>query len=737
MYSEICLPISLNKTFTYKVPEHLMKKLDIGTLVLVPFKNTKCNGFIVSISKKSSYSGRHSYILDIDYNTKIPSELWKTVIWMSNYYITPIGKVTQLAFSRAFNKKKYKPKQLKYLKLNNQIRSNDYFNKNFDKYSFNQKKLIKYFLKSESNLIALNEIKSEIPNVYGIYKALIKKQVLIETLDYQKIEKNNNILNANNINLTKNQNKIFNQILENYKISNKPNFIHGVTGSGKTEIYIKLVQNVFMLGQSCLILVPEIMLSSQIFKRFQDYFGSNVLLWHSQASEKIKRDNWDKINSSTPYIVVGARSAIFVPLFNIGLIIVDEEHDSSYKESDRQPCFNARDLSIIRSKFSNSLIILGSATPSIETYFNSIKNKFHYLELDERYGNATLPKVELIDLNNEQANNVFNKPLFSKKVLKAIQRTVTKGEQVLILHNRRGYSAIKVYGESDEILKCHSCDIILTYHAQKNHLVCHNCGQFSSYNSLDFSKNIQYLGFGTEQIEFALKEHFPKFTILRMDADSAKSINKQNNILNSFINQEAQILLGTQMIAKGLDIKNITLAIIINADLGTLVPDFKSHEKTYQLISQVIGRSGRNEKKGTALIQTYNKNNPIIKMATNYESKKFYNLQLDSRKALNYPPFSRLIRIIFQSKKEKLCITHSQKIYNIIKSELKHNLLGPFPCPIEKLSNYYRYHILIKIPLSAMNISINKLHKIFENKIIKNSKKYIKILIDVDSNSVL
>ena len=737
MYSEICLPISLNKTFAYKVPEHLMKKLDVGTLVFVPFKNKKCNGFVVSTSKKSSYPGKHNYILDIDYSTKIPLELWKTIIWMSNYYITPIGKVTQIAFSRAFKKIKYQSKQLKYLQLNNRIHSNEYFKKNIDKYSRNQQKLIKYLLKSDSNPIALNVIKSEIPNIYGIYKTLIKNQILIESFDYQKIKKKHNTLNPNNLHLTKKQQKIFNQIFKNYKISNKPNFIHGVTGSGKTEIYIKSVQNFFNLGKSCLILVPEIMLSSQIFKRFQDYFGSNVLLWHSQASDKIKRDNWDKINSSIPYIVVGARSAIFAPLFNLGMIIIDEEHDASYKESDRQPCFNARDLSIIRSKFSNCLVILGSATPSIETYFNSIKNKFHYLELDERYGNAKLPEVELIDLNTKQDNNIFNKPLFSKRVLKAIKNTVEKGEQVLILHNRRGYSAIKVYGESNEILKCNSCDIILTYHAQKNHLVCHNCGKSSSYNSLDFSKNIQYLGFGTEQIEFVLNEFFPELSILRMDADSAKSINKQNKILNSFINKEAQILLGTQMIAKGLDIKNITLAIVINADLGALVPDFKSNEKIYQLISQVIGRSGRNEKKGKALIQTYQKNNPIIKMATNYESKKFYNLQLDSRKALNYPPFSRLIRIIFQSKKEKLCITHSQKVYNIIKSEFQHNLLGPFACPIEKLSNYYRYHIIIKVSLSEMKNAINKLHKIFENKVIKNSKKYVKILIDVDSNSVL
>ena len=737
MYSEICLPISLNKTFTYKVPEHLMKKLDVGALVLIPFKNKKCNGFVVSISTKSAYSGKINYILDIDYSTKIPLELWKTIIWMSNYYITPIGKVTQLAFSRAFNKKQYKSKQLKYLKLNSQRYSNEYFKKNIYKFSSNQQKLINFFLKSDSKPVPLNVIKNTISNIYSFYKVLVKNEILIESFDYKKIEKENDNSKLKNLTLTNKQKNIFNQIFENFNESNKPNFIHGVTGSGKTEIYIKSVQKIFKMGQSCLILVPEIMLSSQIFKRFQDYFGSNVLLWHSQASDKTKKENWAKINSSKPYIVVGARSAIFVPLFNLGIIIIDEEHDTSYKESDRQPCFNARDLSIIRSKYSNCLVILGSATPSIETYFNSIKNKFHYLELNERYGNAKLPEVELIDLNKEQQNNIFNKPVFSKTVLTAIERTVIKGEQVLILHNRRGYSAIKVYGESDEILKCNSCDIILTYHAQKNRLVCHNCGKFSSYDSLDFSKNIQYLGYGTEQIEFALKEYFPKFSILRMDSDSAKSINKQNKILNSFINKEAHILLGTQMIAKGLDIKNITLAIVINADLGTLVPDFKSHEKIYQLISQLIGRSGRNEKKGKALIQTYNKNNTIINMATNYESKKFYGLQLDSRKALNYPPFSRLIRIIFQSKKEKLCITHSQKIYNIVKSELAHNILGPFPCPIEKLSNYYRYHIIIKVPLSKMNYSINKLHKIFENKIIKNSKKYLKILIDVDSHSVL
>ena len=664
--------------------------------------------------------------------------MWQTLTWASNYYITPIGKVTQIALSWLFKKNITKKRSIKYIRLNTKLYSLDYFVQHLDSFSSNQKTILQSLIKKYPNPISLIDFKNIIPSIYTIYQNLIKKNfILEEILTLDNTNSNVKIKSIKKIKLTKTQSNIYSKIYSNFKRKPKPHFIYGITGSGKTEIYLKLTHDTYNKNKSCLILVPEILLSSQIFQRFRQYFGDNVLLWHSQASDAYKRDVWDKINQDKPYIIIGARSAIFVPLINLGLIVIDEEHDSSYKESERQPCYNARDLAIIRSNFSNALVVLGSATPSLETYYNSLMNKYYLYELNERYGKATLPKVELISTN--KISQSFNKPVLSDSIMREIDYTINKNEQVLILHNRRGYSSIKVYNESDEILKCDSCDIILTFHASRNELICHNCNNKYSFDSQEnqySNKNIQYLGYGTEQLEFILNEIFPKYSILRMDADSASSMNKQTKILNQFKSGDYNILLGTQMIAKGLDIKNITLAIVINADLGMMVPDFRSHEKMFQLINQVIGRSGRSNKKGKAIIQTSQPNNMVLQMATNYESKQFYNLQLESRKSLNYPPFSRLLRIIFQSKSEKICERQSIKFFNFLKNDCKDFIIGPLPCPIEKMFNYSRYHIIIKIPHNKLKFILNKIHVLIKNKNFIISKN-IKILIDMDSNSVL
>ena len=328
-------------------------------------------------------------------------------------------------------------------------------------------------------------------------------------------------------------------------------------------------------------------------------------------------------------------------------------------------------------------MVLGSATPSVETYYNAIIQKYYLHEINERYGASTLPKVELINMKNQQSNS-FNQPILTKKIIKEINQTINKNEQVLILHNRRGYSAIKICNESNQILKCDFCDVILTFHASLNKLICHNCNHNHSLNdkSQYSNDNIQYLGYGTEQLEFLLNETFPQHSVLRMDADSANSMNKQNKILNQFKSGNYNILLGTQMIAKGLDIENVTLVVVLNADIGMMVPDFRSHEKMFQLIHQVIGRSGRSNKKGKAIIQTFHPDNTVLQMATNYESKLFYNLQLESRKSLSYPPFSRLLRIIFQSKSEKICEQKSTKFFNLLKKDCKNFIIGPLPCPM-------------------------------------------------------
>ena len=655
MYAQVCFPFFLNKTFTYKVPVKLESSVLPGALVNVKFKNKDCKGFLVSTSKQVSFKGKINSIISIDY--QLSNELWQTIIWMSKYYVTPIGKITQTVLSWVFKDN------------------------------------------------------------------TIKRKSIEKQLKTQSIE---------SIKLTKSQQDIYNRIVINHE---KPHFIHGVPGSGKTEIYLTLCNHYINQKKSCLVLVPEIALSSQIFERFQEFYGHNVFLWHSQTSDSYRKKILKKLNQTDPCIVIGARSALFTPLKNLGLIIVDEEHDSSYKEVEKQPCYNARDLSIVRAKFSNAPIVLGSATPSLETYYNAyITNKYFIHELNERYGNAKLPKVKIIDMTDDN-QKISTQSIISNYLFQQIQKRIHNNEQVLILHNRRGFSAIKVCQDSDEILHCKDCDVILTYHATIEKLICHHCNKkysIEKYNKAD----IKYLGYGTEHIESILNQHFPNANIMRMDADSASTMKKQKEILSKFKANDFNILLGTQMIAKGLDFQNITLVAVLNADLGMFIPDFRSNEKAFQLLYQVIGRSGRSQKLGEAIIQTYQPKNQLIQMSTNYQSKQFYNLSLDSRKALNYPPFKRLIRILFQSKSLKNCINSSNKIYEILKSKFPNSIIGPLPCPIEKLASNNRYHILIKIDSKTISQSLKVMQHIQDNK-EQFLDKNVKLLIDIDSISVL
>ncbi len=655
MYAQVCFPFFLNKTFTYKVPVKLESSVLPGALVNVKFKNKDCKGFLVSTSKQVSFKGKINSIISIDY--QLSNELWQTIIWMSKYYVTPIGKITQTVLSWVFKDNTIKRKS-------------------------------------------------------------IEKQLKTQSID--------------SIKLTKSQQDIYNRIVINHE---KPHFIHGVPGSGKTEIYLTLCNHYIKQKKTCLVLVPEIALSSQIFERFQEFYGNNVFLWHSQTTDSYRKKILKKLNQTDPCIVIGARSALFTPLKNLGLIIVDEEHDSSYKEVEKQPCYNARDLSIVRAKFSNAPIVLGSATPSLETYYNAyITNKYFIHELNERYGNAKLPKVKIIDMTDDN-QKISTQSIISNYLFQQIQKRIHNNEQVLILHNRRGFSAIKVCQDSDEILHCKDCDVILTYHATIEKLICHHCNKkysIEKYNKAD----IKYLGYGTEHIESILNQHFPNANIMRMDADSASTMKKQKEILSKFKANHFNILLGTQMIAKGLDFKNITLVAVLNADLGMFIPDFRSNEKAFQLLYQVIGRSGRSQKLGEAIIQTYQPKNQLIQMSTNYQSKQFYNLSLDSRKALNYPPFKRLIRILFQSKSLKNCINSSNKIYEILKSKFPNSIIGPLPCPIEKLASNNRYHILIKIDSKTISQSLKVMQHIQDNK-EQFLDKNVKLLIDIDSISVL
>ena len=739
MYAEVCLPFFINRTFTYSVPKDYVDKLLIGSIVSIKFKNKLCIGIIVSFSDSVSFKGKLNKILSIDSNNHIPLELWKTLTWMEQYYITPIGKIVHLALSWIFKKRIIKPRYIKSIALNTESNSLSFYKKSTNSFTANQNKIINFLIDTHPEPVPLIKLKSNIKSIYSTKKTLIEKNYLIELEtaenDLPIIEASKSI---SSIKLTNIQNKIYEQIKKTTFDKWKPHLIHGVPGSGKTEIYLKLTDYFFNKKKSCLILVPEIALSSQIFNRFQNYFGNKVFTWHSQANDKYKRSVWREINSKKPYIIIGARSAIFMPLNNLGLIIIDEEHDSSYKESERQPTYNARNIAIVRSKFSKATVVLGSATPSLDTYYNAVTGKYHLYKINNRYGKSILPSIELINMNKDQ-NSFINKPILSDYLINEMNTKLNKGEQILILHNRRGFSAIKDSNNKDEILKCKNCDVILTYHKRNKELICHHCyvkTPIATIGSFSGDASLLQVGFGTEQLEDLLKILFINKQILRMDADSANSIKKQKKILNIFKNGDADILLGTQMIAKGLDFKNITLVVVINSDIGLMIPDFKSHEKVFQLIYQVVGRAGRSEKKGKAIIQTYNPNSQTIQMATNYDLEKFYNLQLDARKSLNYPPFVRLIRFIFKGQNEEHCKFSAEKIYSFLKTKFNNFLIGPFPCPIIKLSNNFRYHIILKVPHTNFKIVLNSIKNFKKQKKLLVSKS-VNLLIDIDSESVL
>ena len=732
MYAEVCFPFSLSQTFSYYVPQELQSQIKAGYFVVVNFRAKPIKGLVTNLSFNTQFKGKLNNIISIDLDNVIPNELWKTLQWMENYYITPMGKIAQVTLSWIFKKNISSPKKIKHIKLKN---------KNFDdqKLTNNQKIFINYLLQNKTNFIPLKSLQSKIKSSYSIYKQLKNKGMIIEELQSLQTNCDDFIKKPiNNIVLTKIQKEVYQNIYHNFKNNNKPHFLHGITGSGKTEIYLRLAYDFISKGKSCLILVPEITLSSQIYNRFKKYFGADVILWHSKISHKYKRDAWDRMNNKDPLIVIGARSALFAPLYHLGLIVVDEEHDNSYKESEKQPSYSARDIAIIRGKFSEAMVLLGSATPSLESYYNTIINKYYLYQINERYGDALLPEVEVVNMSTIKDSFIL-KPILSELAINTIQEKLDKKEQILILHNRRGFSSLRISNQPDGLLKCKRCDIILTLHQSTNQLICHHCHSKESISSINKKYNnpkISYAGYGTEQLELLLKQLFLGARVLRMDADSANSMRKQIDILNKFKNKKGDILLGTQMIAKGLDFDNITLVVVVNADLGTLIPDFKSHEKMFQLIYQVIGRAGRSNKQSKAIIQTYQPNNKVIQMATQYELKNFYNLQLNNRKDLSYPPFTRLIRIIFNSANLDDCKKSASKIFNSFSKSSIPFLLGPLPCPIEKLSNKFRYHIIIKAPHLKFKNILKEINHIQNQKESLISKR-VKMLIDVDANSVL
>ena len=536
--------------------------------------------------------------------------------------------------------------------------------------------------------------------------------------------------------LSKAQKKVYDEI---NKVGAKTSLLYGITGSGKTEIYFKLIEDTINQDKNVIFMAPEIALVSQLTMRTIERFGADcVAIWHSSITEAQKYETWKKLRNNEIKILFGARSAVFAPMKDLGLIIIDEEHDSSYKQTMPNPRYNARDVAKKLCELYGAKLILGSATPSIESYYEAINTNSLFV-LKERYNNALLPKVVVIDMREERAEK--NYTLFSRTLQKNVKETIEKGEQVIFLINRRGFASYTQCLECGTVLECPKCAIPLIYHNQTNSYKCHYC----NYEVVNpkcpkcESDALEHFGLGSEKVELSARKMFPDYRIERLDSDSLTKKNEHVEILKRFQKGEIDILVGTQMIAKGLDNKNVTLVGVINADLSFNLPDYRSSERGFSILTQVAGRSGRGEKEGKVIFQTYNSNNIFLKNAQEQNYEEFYKNEIELREMLDYPPYSKMIRVVLSSKDDFRAEKSAAEIEFALSDYIKKLsldetilILGPCPCVINRIKEEYRYNIIIK----------NKLSENGHRTILRFLKSIklpsdIKMVVDIDPSDIL
>jgi primosomal protein N' (replication factor Y) (superfamily II helicase) len=552
---------------------------------------------------------------------------------------------------------------------------------------------------------------------------------------------NDRIDNANKkvikeLKLSEAQQNAYNQINASFK-EKEVCLLHGVTSSGKTLVFTKLIEDCLHQGKQILYLLPEIALTTQLVERLRDYFGNKVAVFHSKYNNNERVEVWNHVlnNATKAQIVLGARSALFLPFSNLGLIIVDEEHEPTYKQSDPSPRYHARDAAVVLANYHQAKVVLGTATPSIETYHNATSGKYALVELLERYNKIQIPEIVLIDLKDAY----FRKKMtghFSESLLESISEALALGEQVILFQNRRGYSPVVECITCGHVPQCQHCDVSLTYHKNKNQLRCHYCGYSIAHPTSCHScssKNLTTKGFGTEQIQQELTTLFPQAKIGRMDQDTTKGKYGFEKIIDSFQNRSIDILVGTQMLAKGLDFENVCLVGIMNADNMLYHPDFRAFERSFQMIMQVAGRSGRHEKQGKVIIQTYNPYHAIIQQVTNNDYLSMFKEQLYERKIYNYPPYCKLIKITLKHKDFEKLKQGATWLYQVLQQNLNIPVLGPEEPAINRIRNEYLRIIMIKIPqnksITTTKATINKMMNSFES---VSQYRAIRVTLNVD-----
>jgi len=749
-YAEVYLNIrtsEINSSFDYVIPEKFQSDIKIGSVVTVPFGKKILNGIVCKIKENSLFVskefGKVKEIIDIeDSSYYIDEQRIKFAYWISYYYVTSLGNAIKLFMPPGFSFKNAKKtpsfKKIKFYGLTS-------FNENIEKYlssRASQKRIVDFLAKEKkselSNLIAKTD-----SSILSIKKLLSMGYIYEEVLNvkrdfnYNKYASNYSIYDSKDISLTDSQKYCIESIGKYIKPQSNHNFLlEGVTGSGKTEVYISCVKKAMDENKTSIILTPEISLVPQLYSMFKRIFQADCCVYHSGMSESERYERWMDILTGKFKVIIGTRSALFTPFKNPGIIIIDEFHDTSYKENSgaRYCTVNA---ALKFSKILNIPVVLGSATPSV-----NIKYKFEntldstILRLNEKIFKDSVVTKEIIDL--KKINNFSEDNIITRKLYSEIYERIKNKEKVIIFINKRGYSKYVICSECGFIPKCKDCNLPYTYHSAENKLKCHHCGRDINFNNQCpscKSKRLRMFGTGIQKVEEKLRQRFDGITIVRMDSDVTSKKKSHEKILNEFIKSEPAILIGTQMVSKGLDIKDVTLVGVINIDSMFSLPDYSINERVYQVLTQVAGRTGRGYKDGKVLIQTYETDSIIIKSFLKDNFELFYNEELKSRKVLKYPPYCNLINIVIAGNSQEKTKKQSYELFEAIKRLqdcTKCEILGPSPAPFAKINKNYRWHILIK----SFNINkfISRFTKMFNEFKIEKS---IRILIDVDPYWIL
>lgn len=680
---------SLDHTFTYHIPDQLIDLVLVGVKVRVPFGNQTINGFVVSLLQECDNTNIKDIIDVVTKELRLNEEMLelgkyikeKTLCSLISAYQTMLPTSMKISNS----KEDYKRYEVRISVCVSDDEINNFINANLKKCK-KQVELLEIIRENP-------QIKKDV-NGSSLKKLLSLGLVKEESIPVYRINKINEIVDAYTLN--DEQQKAYDTIINSLGNSSI-NLIHGITGSGKTEVYMHLISEVIAQGKSAIMLVPEISLTTQIVERFYNRFGDDVAIFHSSLSDGEKYDEYIKILKSEVHVVVGTRSAIFTPIKNLGIIIIDEEHSSNYKQ-DNNPRYHALDMAKWRCEYNKCPLVLGSATPSFETMARAKKGVYNYIPLNKRVGSSVLPDVKIVDMSLEARKKNM---ILSDELQVSIMKCLEQHEQVMLLINRRGYSTIMSCLSCGFTYKCPHCDISLTYHKSKNHLRCHYCGYTvikSEFCPNCSEKSIDDYGLGTEKVEELVKKLYPSYNVVRMDTDTTSRKGSHARIIKAIENHEYDIIIGTQMIAKGLDFPNVTLVGVVNADESLNIPDFRSGENTFNLLTQVAGRAGRGALKGSVIIQTYNPDNKTLNYVKSADYLGNYNYEMNVRHMLMYPPYSYLIMIRISSRDYELLSSEANKVCAYLRRVLNSDskVLGPTTASPFKVNNVFRFQIIIK-----------------------------------------